>query len=216
MIMRRAIVLSFLALGLQGVAPLGLPPNWQPVIYGQIGGFSEAIAAADHYVYVGIGTRLVIFDVADPANPVVVGRTPVLTERLTTIALSGTFAYLGMPGQLLIYDVRDPARPTFAGAYAAPLTVDDLALAGPYAYVATYDDGLRVLDVSDPRAIREIGWLAPADTQFFALNVAGSYVYVTGFKSLFGYGLFVIDVSDPSTPRETGALAFPRTLHTRP
>ncbi len=42
---------------------------------GQIGGVTYAVAVQGTYAYIGVGPRLVILDVSDPARPRMVGRT---------------------------------------------------------------------------------------------------------------------------------------------
>ncbi len=60
-------------------------------------------------------------------------------------------------------------------------------------------NGLRVIDVSDPANMQEVGFY---DTPGLAQGVAvqGSYVYVADWNN----GLLVIDVSDPTNPQEVG------------
>jgi len=83
-----------------------------------------------------------------------------------------------------------------------------VAVAGDYAYVSVGqisvdrsvipvgEDGLQVVDVSDPNAPHEVGFYK---TQGVALNVAleGNYAYV----AIPGVGLEVLDVSDPTAPK---------------
>jgi hypothetical protein len=74
-----------------------------------------------------------------------------------------------------------------------------VAVAGSYAYVADYDGGLRVIDVSNPADPQERGHCATPDWAY-GVAVAGSYAYVADFAA----GLRVIDVSDPANPQERG------------
>jgi len=73
-----------------------------------------------------------------------------------------------------------------------------------YAYVAGWESGLRVIDVSTPSAPVEVGFL---DTPGYANGVAvsGSYAYLADYS----YGLRVIDVSPPSAPAEIGFVDTP-------
>ena len=79
---------------------------------------------------------------------------------------------------------------------------------GDYAYVtADRDDGLQVIDISDPNSPVGVGRLT--DTAALALNgawsvfVQGNYAYVT---TLHDDGLQVIDISDPTNPTGVGQL----------
>ena len=79
-----------------------------------------------------------------------------------------------------------------------------MAVSGKLALVADGDEGLRVIDVSDPTAPREIGSL---DTPGFVWSVAvsGNLALVADWNE----GLRVMDVSDPTAPREIGSLDTP-------
>lgn len=87
-----------------------------------------------------------------------VGRTGGL---ILTVAVSGRYAYAGIGHQLAILDVNDPQHPALIGQ-GAPLAeaVQDVAVAGSYAYVAAGLAGLRIVDVSNPATPQEIGALA--------------------------------------------------------
>ncbi|MGD8805154.1 MAG: PKD domain-containing protein, partial [Chloroflexota bacterium] len=76
---------------------------------------------------------------------------------------------------------------------------------GGHAYVADWNAGLRVIDVSNPAAPVEVSHL---DTPEFALgiDVAGSYAFVTDYS--WNGGLHVVDISSPAAPVEVGYLAL--------
>jgi hypothetical protein len=95
--------------------------------------------------------------------------------------------------------VSDPAAPVEVGFYDTEEYAWGVAVAGSYAYVADYYDGLRVVDVSDPTAPTEVGFY---DTPGNACDVVvtGGYAYVADY----GAGLRVVDVSDPAAPVEVG------------
>jgi hypothetical protein len=176
-------------------------------LLGQIGGEARAVAVQGSYAYAGIGPRLVIFDLSDPAQPLFVGQTAVLRNLVRDVALAGDYAYAVSTengGGLHIIDVSDPAAPFQAGFYAMPEFAWDVATAGSYAYVANGDYGLRIVDVSDPAAPFEAGFY---DTPDYARGVAlaGGYAYVADS----GAGLRVVDVSNPAAPHEVGSCDTP-------
>jgi hypothetical protein len=79
-----------------------------------------------------------------------------------------------------------------------------VAIAGDYAYVADFAEGLLVIDVTDPSNPFEVG---SVDTPFLGWSVAvsGGFAYVVEYY----FGLRVIDVSDPSTPFVVGSFEAP-------
>jgi hypothetical protein len=75
-----------------GLPPVAAAPNpsqtWQMV--GQIGGPTSAVAVQGDYAYVGVGLRLIVLDVSDPAAPVEVGSTtpfPYFVEDISDVSL---------------------------------------------------------------------------------------------------------------------------------
>ena len=78
-------------------------------------------------------------------------------------------------------------------------TCNKVNVAGNYAYAATGNTGLRILDISDPTAPVETGYcFTPGSAQ--DVDIAGDYAYVADA----GEGLRIIDVSSPETPFEVG------------
>jgi hypothetical protein len=77
-------------------------------------------------------------------------------------------------------------------------------VSGNYAYVADWDAGLRVIDVSNPSNPREVGYFVTPGLAW-GVYVSGNYAYVADG----GAGLRVIDVSNPSNPREVGYFDTP-------
>ncbi len=67
----------------------------------QIGGATYAVAVQGNYAYIGVGPRLVVLGVSNPAGPTVIGRTEVLPGVVEDapgyaegVAVSGTYAYV--------------------------------------------------------------------------------------------------------------------------
>lgn len=65
-----------------------------------------------------------------------------------------------------------------------------------YAYMTNGDDGLRIVDVSDPANPISVGHENTNPFDAGKVTVAGNYAYVT-----YQDGLSVIDISDPSNPQ---------------
>ncbi len=146
----------------------------------------------------GFSGSLGIFDVSDPVNPFLLGRvgipasgyvhnawaTPDGNYVLTTEETGGhTIKY---------WDVQDPGNPIFLSDYLAP---DGLAhnahIKGDFAYISHYGDGLRIVDLSNPNAITEIGYY---DT---FQGPGGNFVGAWGAYPFFRSGKVLI--SDMST-----------------
>ena len=74
-------------------AELQKADGWE--LTGQVGGPTQGIAVQGNYAYIGVGPRLVVVDISDPANPIQVGASAVLDDFVLGVMVSGTLAYRG-------------------------------------------------------------------------------------------------------------------------
>ena len=170
-------------------------------LVGQIGGAIYTVAVQENYAYIGVGPRLVVLDVSDPANPTVAGQTAMLPDVVQDIHIASPYAYVADANAgLRVIDVSNPAAPMEVGAYDTPGDAVGVYVISSYAYVADENAGLRVVDISNPAAPVEVG---ACETPVFAYGVyvAGGYAYVADYYA----GLRVVDVSNPAAPVEVGA-----------
>jgi hypothetical protein len=181
----------------------------------------EGLAVQGHYLYLAgydlskdEPTRgLQVLEIADPANPVVLGRYEGIAPSVLDLVVEGERAYIAAGDGLAVLDVSDPTAPTGTVTYHADgLTGSgrDLAVAGSTVYIAAGEAGLLVVDTSDPVNPRVVGshdtaghtWaiaLAKDDPQ------GHTYAYLADEYN----GLRVIDVSNPLAPAEVGAYDLP-------
>jgi hypothetical protein len=116
------------------------------------------------------------------------------------VAVQGDYAYVGEGPRLTVLNISNPGFPQVVGKTAPlPDIVAGVAVVGSYACIADDYGGLRVVDVSDPARLTQVGFY---DTPGQARDVAlvGTYAYVADGTS----GLRVVDVSDPAHPSEVG------------
>jgi len=64
------------------------------VLEGQTGGTTSGVAVSGQYAYIGIGQRLAILDISDPAQPARVGQTDLLPGDVFDVAVVGDYAYV--------------------------------------------------------------------------------------------------------------------------
>jgi len=176
-------------------APASIPATIKLV--GQIGGPTQAVAAKENYVYVGVGLRLVVLDVSNPAVPREGGATRPLAGFVKDVAIANSTAYVVDGVGLWVVDVSNPAHPNEVGFYGTPGYAEGVTVAGRYAYVADGWAGFRVVDISDQAHPTEVGF---AYTLGYAFDVAAvdDIAYIAGA----GAGLRVVDISDPTHPTE--------------
>lgn len=182
-----------------GVAIVDLSDPTQPRKLGAVSGFVQDVQVVGNLAYGAHLGGLQIHNIADPANPVLLGRYTYTTEascQSLGLQVVGSLAFFtrGTAG-LQIFDVSDPATPVLRASYLTGGEAEDVQVVGTVAYVADGPNGLLVLDVSNPSAPVRLGSL---DTGGLALGVVvqGNLAYVADDLG----GLLLIEVSNPSRP----------------
>ncbi len=184
-----------------GLYILDITQPRDPVLIGQYtgGDASENVTVANEIAYLthNLG-NLDILDVSDPTNPVLLFTyyTGAGTS-IETMQLQGNLLYLGFNSNgLQIMDVSNPASPLLLSHIEPLLDIDDIALAGDYAYMINYGGYFRVANVSDPFAPYFISEL---DTHPYKsdIKLSGDFAFVG--RNGFG-GMEVYDISDPLLP----------------
>jgi hypothetical protein len=175
------------------------------------GGALSAPVARGNYLYVGTGVTLTAWDMSDPAQPVVASRTSQAPAPgpVRALALVGPYLYAAWnnpsdDGGITIYSLADPAHPLAVGEVDDYVAADfkrpaGLAVSGNYVYVGDADNGLVVLDASDPLAPVNIGSVGSV-YEFDAMAVYGSQLLTTGSSFLGDRLVHVLDITDPAAP----------------
>lgn len=166
-------------------------------------------AAAKLLVLVTVAAFARQISIAGEFDPVVLGRWD---GRGSTVKVSGDFAYVASDTNLHVVNVANPANPVGVAKYSTrheDAEINDLALAGDYAYLVTdqWQDeesgesigGFEVVDVSNPAQPARVGLLDSGGSG--AIAVAGSYAYAAGAG--------VINVSQPAAPSRVGDWSLP-------
>lgn len=114
----------------------------------------------------------------------------------TDIRIAGDRAYLAVGPRVVVLDVSSPGEPIFLGE-SEPLTdvIMALDIEGCYVYAATHDDGLHILEVSDPARIVHMGSDTPG-VDCWGIEVVGDYAYIGIHDEI----LYTYDVCDPWHP----------------
>lgn len=167
-----AILISLFSFGLVGAHEFLEQPEYQAEddqaaleIIDQVGGISSALAIEGDQAYLGIGPRLTVFDISDPTNPRLVGRSHALIDVVTDITVDGDTAYvLTTLDGVHIFDVSTPTEPNEIGHYISPYAamLADLSVEGGLLKAVAFDlptenAVLMALDVSDPSKPLELG-----------------------------------------------------------
>ena len=117
------------------------------------------------------------------------------TEDFTTTAFKDTVNTTAdwntTDGELKLF----PLVPTLAGSYDTPGDALSVAVAGDLAFIADFNSGLQIMDISNPAAPLLIGnFITPG--QAWDVAVAGDLAFVADGPA----GLTIVDITDPAAP----------------
>jgi len=219
----------YVACGEAGLVVADVSDPAQPEIAAQIAVADAAtVDAAEGYLYVaegedaagdasgaGAGSRVHIYDVANPTAPQLVAeyRSESISSgtggSIQEISAHGPYLALATWQTLELVDVSDPTRPrqlwtwtaagntgitcgaAFIDSAALPKSEEDvLALAAGW-------EGLRFFGLSDPSSPKPLGVYSPQD--WVADVVAGDSSIV--YAAVGSAGLATLDIADPASPQ---------------
>ncbi|MBK8904573.1 MAG: hypothetical protein IPM53_25570 [Anaerolineaceae bacterium] len=186
------------------------------VDYGRWQDPSLGVIVKENIAYViGEDGRLRLFDVSDPGSPTDLGKYEMvgsaeditIVEKIVYIADGG--------GGLRLIDVSDPTAPVEVGFFDTLGSAEEIAVNGNIVYITDGGSfpgfvagggGIRLIDISDPVAVAEIGYF---DTSHMArdIEVVEDIAYVADW----GVDLRLVDVSDPANPTQLGS--FDNVVH---
>jgi hypothetical protein len=163
-------------------------------------GSAAGVSVEGRYASVADGWGGVrIIDIFDPANPFQIGKVEI-PQTINDIGATGSYAYLAANDGLWVMDVSHPTAPALINRFITTPTVA-LLLAGDIAYLADAENGLRVVNIANPSALFEVGFVKLSG-YLLSLSQAGNKL-VAATKDA---GLYILDVSTPTTPVEIGHL----------
>ena len=153
------------------------------------------------------GNSLAIHALDNPVGPVAIGRwaSPRAPARFF---LHRHIAYVisseldGVDDWLTLVDYSDPAAPKAIARKVFQSLRWALCFNGDYLYLSAGTDGIRVFDIANPAALKDVtGWSNLVFPSDYALQ--GNRLYAT----VNGSGFSVYDVANPAQPRKVGEYA---------
>jgi len=173
---------------------------------GHFGGQVECSDVQGDYAYLGQGQHLHVLDVTG-AEFQKMGYLQLKGKPLD-IFVSGNYAYVYLQkgNGFQIIDISDPNTPFEAGFCDIPGSTDGrLFVSGDYAYLATYNYGLKIVDISYPASPNLITTYDDG-RQFGGVFVANDLLYTLHAN----YNqLVILDVTTPATPAEKSKTNLP-------
>ena len=171
-----------------------------------LAGSVESPKEADHVMIAGNfayildydfkkGNSLQVIDISNPHSPYLRGSID-FPGYLSAVALAGNFVYVASNGTFLAVDISNPDSLAVVGSIDT-LRVNDIAIAGNYAYLATPYHGLQVIDISKPESPVIAGSLdTSGNSSRVTITLAGNFAYIGENRG----ALRVIDISQPHAP----------------
>lgn len=155
------------------------------------------------------GLRIV--DISTPTAPTLTGQWGPFSETIYSgkVFVQDNRSYVINRGtSLWIVDTSTPTNPAWMGRVPGD-SFEDVVVSGNYAYVAAGENGLSVVDVSDPIMPYQTSIL-PADGSYTGIAISGDYLYCTGTSPSLtiyyigeaGNPLRVGSSDDPYTPKD--------------
>lgn len=141
----------------------------------------------------------VVLDIDNPSNPFLIG-TILITGFVNTsfIDQSNKLAYIAMEsGQIQVYDISQlPDQPTFVASIPIGSSgINGLYLSGNYLYAAAGNNGLAVIDVTNP-ANPQLNNVFNTTGVASDVAVNGGFAYVADSYN----GMLILDVTSPQSP----------------
>lgn len=159
---------------------------------------------ADGFAYVAAGNAgLIVVDVNNVYRPTVMKELNI-SGRANAIIVQDEFAYVATEFGMSIVNLSTPSNPHLTGGVSLPASAIDLAVEGPWAFVADGYEGVHVVDVSDPE-YPEVEGSVTLDDFAYGVALQGNYLFVAEHRS----GLRIVDIQDPASPVLINLIALP-------
>ncbi len=167
------------------------------------------LTIAGNYAYILCDVGLVVVSIADPLQPKVVGgiRAPEL-KKPKAIAIQFRYAFVCDEEGVKAIDITDPEKPRLVPNNVVRLNEShDIYVARAYAYVAAGPQGLAIIDVENPEAMR-LDQTFTADgamNDVHGVKVAGTNASIFAYVADGKNGLRVLQLTSPGhTPTYLG------------
>jgi len=147
-----------------------------------------------------IGDGFLVMDVSIPESPTEMSSFDFRSSAIDVAVSNGVKYVASGDSGLYVLDQSNPDE-TLEGFLDTPGFALGVTLYGHFALVADDHKGVRIIDVSDPENLVEVGFVdTPGQARRVA--VAGNRAYVADGDG----GLRIVDISLPATPVEIGAI----------
>lgn len=173
-------------------------------------GQSSGAASYGHIAYVAdlSSYSVIILDVSDPYKPMELNSLSFPDWVFDVIVVDETLYVCDRFDGIFVYSLANPAAPELLDHFDDPRLgiADTLVVDGSFAYVVDQQNGLVILDISDPSSITDVAWFS---TDGFPAGIEYDQGYVYLAMSSIQDGVVIVDVRDPLNPTYIDELITP-------
>jgi len=174
---------AYVAAGKEGLVVLDVSDPAQPRQVGLLEtktGIRDVAVLGRHAFVAEADLGVRVIGISAPSRPVAVASFKTPRQALGVAAAEGRL-YIAeaqwIKGGVQVCEVSEGGRLKELGCIELDSDVWNVAVSGDCVYAAMAKDGVRVLDVKNPRAIRDLGRLQPRGTIFWAVAQKGELLY---------------------------------------
>ncbi len=196
--------------------------NTDSIIYFKnINGTANRVIVNGNYLYLFSkedSMGIVVFDISDPYNPNIVCYYDIGGGTVSSLIENDSLFVINSKGYLKGLDISDVSNITEFLSYNCDTTLYDIGKELNYIYIAEYDAGVKIIDISDPSNLCEVGGYKVPYSRVRNIRVIGNYAYVCGesndalgqatYRPGIGY---IVDISDRTKPIVVGQFSFSST-----
>ena len=114
------------------------------------------------------------------------------------------YAYIGRGSTMEILEISDHSNPVSVGWVMTEHLIDGIYVSNSYAYVISADEGLYIIDISEPTNPYLCGYYDTVlELGFRSIYVLNNFAYLITANAATN-GLHIVDISDPFNPFEAG------------
>jgi hypothetical protein len=148
------------------------------------------------YLYFAGRGALYVADIADPANPRVIGECAFRGSARQLTVANGVAYVTARADGVHIFDVRDPRLPRLLCHYDCIELATGVEVQGNLLFIAQRQYGVEIVDVTDPSHPVYVSKIKTGEAQ--SIDVRGRYLYAGDWGVS---ELTTIDIADPYHPR---------------
>lgn len=194
---------AFLSAGDSGMRVVDISEKSKPLEIGHFNTNSRLfnLEIENEYAFLpAFDTGLYILNISQVESPVEVGFVEI--DFAYDIKVRNGYGFLtnSYGGDLIILDVNDPGNPAVINKVSTPGSTLDIVLQDNYAFIASDEYGLTIVDISDPASPFETGRFDDGMMSVFGVDVSGDFAYLSSPS----YGIIIVDISHKYNPFEVG------------